>query len=143
MQENPSTTRPSCSVGTMLQTKTNIHTHLRIIGFNKHVKLLIRMVKTHILLSLLISIHIYINNNIAEQSRIMARLNQAVEERNRPKLQKCLTRAKELNPKNSHVDIMRAETLLKELLDGEGNLILIDNNHRHINPLLTLHEPMK
>jgi hypothetical protein len=47
----------------------------------------------------------------------MSRLNQAVEDRNRPKLQKCLARAKELNPKDSVADITRAEVLLHELLD--------------------------
>ena len=55
-----------------------------------------------------------------EQNRLMSRLNQAVEDRNRPKLQKCLARAKELNPKDSVADITKAEVLLRELLDEEG-----------------------
>ncbi|XP_052077218.1 uncharacterized protein LOC127715238 isoform X2 [Mytilus californianus] len=58
-----------------------------------------------------------------KQSRIITRLNQAVEDRNRPKLEKCLARAKELNPKGATVDITRAEVLLRELLDEEGKLI--------------------
>ncbi|CAG2242981.1 unnamed protein product [Mytilus edulis] len=58
-----------------------------------------------------------------KQSRIITRLNQAVDDRNRPKLEKCLARAKELNPKGATVDITRAEVLLRELLDEEGRLI--------------------
>ncbi|XP_063415448.1 uncharacterized protein LOC134697235 isoform X2 [Mytilus trossulus] len=58
-----------------------------------------------------------------KQSRIITRLNQAVEDRNRPKLEKFLARAKELNPKGATVDITRAEVLLRELLDEEGRLI--------------------
>lgn len=61
-----------------------------------------------------------------EQNRLMSRLNQAVEDRNRPKLQKCLARAKELNPKDSVADITKAEVLLRELLDEEG---IYDNKH--------------
>lgn len=58
--------------------------------------------------------------SFSEQSRIITRLNQAVDDRNRPKLEKCLARAKELNPKGATVDITRAEVLLRELLDEEG-----------------------
>lgn len=47
-------------------------------------------------------------------------MQQAVKDRNRQKLQKLLYRAKEMKPDQVDVEIVRAERVLRELVDKEG-----------------------
>ena len=49
------------------------------------------------------------------------RLKQAANDRNRQKLQKLLYRVKEIKPDKVDVEIVRAERVLRELVEQEGN----------------------
>ena len=92
-------------------------------------------VKYDIICCFAISNHHNVTNS--EQNRLLSRLQQSMAERNRPKLQKYLTRAKELNPKGALEDISRAEVLLRELLDEEGMLIFFSVYTRYYTPSLS------
>jgi len=53
------------------------------------------------------------------------RLMQAIKERNRSKLQKCLTRMREVNPEKLEEEIAMGETVLFELEVEEGKGMII------------------